>query len=140
MKQSLFDEVGGLKALQKVHKIFYDKVYAHPWLGQFFKGHSQKAIESRQTSFMAEKMGGEIEYVGKDVKLVHEVMYITEELFTLRRKLLEESLKEAGIDEKLRERWLKIDSAFSKQVVKGSVDSFMKEKWPYKKHIVISKP
>ena len=140
MKQSLFDEVGGLKALQKVHKIFYDKVYAHPWLGQFFKGHSQKAIESRQTSFMAEKMGGEIEYVGKDIKLVHEVMYITEELFTLRRKLLEESLKEAGIDEKLRERWLKIDNAFKKQIVKSSFESFMNERWPYKKHIVVPKP
>jgi len=45
-KITLFDAVGGLPTLQKVHKIFYDKVYAHPWLGPFFEGHSQEAIEN----------------------------------------------------------------------------------------------
>jgi len=47
MKQSLFDAVGGLPTLQKVHKIFYDKVYAHPWLDPFFEGHSQEALCKR---------------------------------------------------------------------------------------------
>jgi len=140
MKQTLFDAVGGLPTLQRVHKIFYDKVYAHPWLGQFFVGHSQEVIENRQTSFMAEKMGGPVEYMGKNLDVAHEAMYITEELFLLRRALLEESLKEFGLDEALRERWLKIDSAFRKMIVKESLESFMKTKWPYKKHIVIPKP
>jgi truncated hemoglobin YjbI len=140
MKQTLFDAVGGLPALQKVHKIFYDKVYAHPWIGQFFIGHSQEAIENRQTSFMAEKMGGPVEYLGKDIEIAHEAMYITEELFELRKQLLDESLQEAGLGKELRERWLKIDSAFMKKIVKGSLESFMETKWPYKKHIVIPKP
>jgi hemoglobin len=140
MNAILFDAVGGLPTLQKVHKIFYDKVYAHPWLGQFFLGHSQEAIENRQTSFMAEKMGGPVVYMGKEMAMTHEAMYITEELFYLRRSLLEESLKEVGLDEVLRERWLKIDGAFMSKVVKGSLESFMETKWPYKKHIVIPKP
>lgn len=126
--------------MQKVHKIFYDKIYAHPWIGQFFIGHSQVAIENRQTSFMAGKMGGQVEYTGKDIRMVHEAMYISAELFALRKKLLDESLREAGLEEELRERWLKIDSAFMKQIVKGSLESFMNTKWPYKKHIVIPKP
>jgi hemoglobin len=140
MTQTLFDAVGGLPALKSVHKIFYDKVYAHPWLGQFFIGHNQEAIENRQTSFMAGKMGGPDTYMGKDLTVAHETMYITEELFLLRRALLAESLKEFGLDEALRERWLKIDSAFRKKIVKDSFDSFMNSKWPYKKHIVIPKP
>jgi hemoglobin len=140
MKQTLFDAVGGLTTLQKVHRIFYDKVYAHPWIGQYFIGHDQEAIENRQTSFMAEKMGGTVEYMGKDIGMVHEAMYITDELFDLRKKLLEESLREAGLKEMLRERWLKIDSAFMKKIVKGSLVSFMNKRWPYKKHIVIPKP
>ena len=140
MTQTLFDAVGGLPTLHRVHKLFYDKVYAHPWLGQFFVGHSQEAIENRQTSFMAEKMGGSIEYMGKDLTLAHEAMYITEELFLVRRVLLEESLKEFGLDEALRERWLRIDSAFMKKIVKDSFESFMNTQWPYKKHIVIPKP
>jgi hemoglobin len=140
MKQSLFDAVGGLPILKKAHKIFYDKVYAHPWIGQFFIGHNQGAIENRQTSFMAEKMGGSIEYFGREMEVTHEAMYITEELFSLRQSLLEESLREIGVDVKLRERWLQIDGAFKKKIVKGSLEEFMNTRWPYKKHIVISKP
>ena len=139
MKQTLFDAVGGLPTLKKVHKIFYDKIYAHPWIGQFFIGHSQEAIENRQTIFMAEKMGGSIEYPGKEIEMVHEAMFITEELFSLRQSLLEDSLKEAGLAENLRERWKRIDGAFKKKIVKDSFDKFMKTKWPYKKHIVISR-
>jgi hemoglobin len=140
MKQTLFDAVGGLPTLQKVHKIFYDKVYAHPWLGQFFTGHSQTAIENRQTSFMGEKMGGDMTYMGKDIKTAHETMYITQELFDLRRSLLEESLREFGLSDDLRERWLRIDSAFTKAVVKDSMEEFLSTSWPYKKHIIVPKP
>jgi hemoglobin len=140
IKHTLFDAVGGLPTLSKVHKIFYDKVYAHPWIGQFFIGHDQDAIENRQTTFMGEKMGGQIEYMGKEMELTHQAMYITGELFNLRQSLLEESLLEAGLSGELRERWLRIDGAFMKKIVKGSLDSFMNTTWPYKKHIVIPKP
>jgi len=33
-KQSLFDAIGGIEVMEHVHTVFYDKVYAHPWLGQ----------------------------------------------------------------------------------------------------------
>ncbi len=140
MKQTLFDAVGGLPTLQRAHKIFYDKVYAHAWLKHFFAGHSQEAIENRQTSFMAENMGGPVEYWGKDMKTVHEAMYISRELFDLRHALLDASLQEAGVPEPLRARWLRIDGAFMKTIVKESLPAFYATTWPYKKHIVIPKP
>lgn len=140
MKQTLFDAVGGLPTLQHAHKIFYDKVYAHYWLKHFFEGHSQEAIENRQTSFMAEKMGGPIEYWGKEMKHAHETMYITRELFEVRHALLEESLCEAGVPDNLRERWLKIDSAFMKHIIKDSIASFYSVTWPYKKRVIVPKP
>lgn len=140
MSPSLFDAVGGLPVLQRVHKIFYDKVYAHGWLKQFFAGHSQQAIEDRQTAFMAEKMGGPVEYWGKDMKTAHEAMYITPELFEVRHALLEAALCEAGIADELRRRWLRIDHAFAGQIVKGPLASFYAETWPYKRHLVIPKP
>lgn len=140
MKQTLFDEVGGLPTLQRAHKIFYDKVYAHYWLKHFFQGHSQEAIENRQTSFMAEKMGGPAAYWGKEMKYAHEAMYITQELFDLRHALLEESLREAGVPEDLRVRWLRIDSAFTKHIVKDSIASFYSVTWPYRQRIIVPKP
>jgi len=140
MDQTFFEIVGGLPTLQKVHKIFYDKVYAHAWLKQFFEGHDQKVIEDRQTSFMADKMGSTTPYAGKELKMVHETMYITEELFQIRRALLDESLQEVGIDEELRSRWLRIDSAFKKHMVKDSIESMYDNDWKYKKPIIIPNP
>ena len=140
MKPTLFDAIGGLPTLQRVHKIFYDKVYAHDWLGQFFAGHSQESIENRQTSFMAEKMGGPVEYWGKEIKYTHEAMYITQELFELRHALLAKSLTEAGVPAEQGERWLRIDSAFMKLIVKDSIESFYSVTWPYRQRIIVPKP
>lgn len=140
MQQSLFDAVGGLETLQGVHKIFYDKVYAHPWLKQFFSGHEQSAIENRQTSFMAEKMGGPVEYWGKHPKMAHRAMYITEELFDLRQDLLKQSLIEYGLEPELINRWLKLDGAFKNAIVKDSIASFYKTTWKHEKRKIIPKP
>ncbi len=137
--QSLFDEVGGLATLQKVHKIFYDKIYAHPWLKRFFAGHDQQAIENRQSGFMAEKMGGAIQYWGKQPKMAHRQMYITQELFDIRHELLKEALREAGLNDDLARRWLKIDYAFKRQIVKDSIEAFYKTTWNYEQRIIIPK-
>ena len=140
MKTSLYDAVGGLPTLQKVHKIFYDKIYVHPWLKQFFEGHSQEAIEGRQTSFMGEKMGGP-KYLGKPIKQVHENMYITQELYELRHELLKTSLQEAGVADDLAERWLKIDNAFMRQITKDSLATFYRDyHFAFKRRIIIPKP
>lgn len=139
-QQTLFDAVGGLLTLRKVHKIFYDKVYAHPWLGKFFADHNQEAIETRQTQFMAEKMGGDLPYYGKEMKMAHRQMFITPELFDLRSRLLGESLQEAGVPETLAKSWLKIDSAFSRQVVKESIESFYAWTWKYEKRVIVPRP
>jgi len=138
-KPTLFDAIGGLPTLQKVHKIFYDKVYAHPWLGKFFIGHNQEAIENRQTSFMAVKMGGDVTYLGKEPKMAHRAMYITQELFDLRTELLRDALKEVGVPDDLIERWVKIDSAFKKQIVKDSIEDFYKVTWKFEKRKIIPK-
>ena len=140
MKQTLYEAIGGLPTLEKVHKIFYDKVYAHSWLGQFFQGHDQKVIELRQTQFMGEKFGGDIRYPGMDLELVHRRMYIPLELFALRRNLLRESLQEAGVAEEHIRRWLKIDSAFHRQIIKKSLKAFEAIDLKYERPMVIPDP
>jgi hemoglobin len=140
-KQTLFEALGGLSTLQKVHKIFYDKVYAHPWIGQFFAGFNQQVIEDKQTAFMAEKMGSPEEYRGKPIPQVHENMYLTPELVELRHTLLKESIAEAGVPADLAERWLRIDSAFSKLVTKESLESFYRDyHFTHKERIIIPNP
>jgi hemoglobin len=138
-RQRLFDEIGGLPTLQDVHKRFYDKVYAHPWLKHFFAGHHQQAIEQRQTSFIAEKMGGPVQYPGKHPRMAHRHMYITNELFDIRKALLRQSLVEAGVRADLIPRWLKLDEAFRRVIVKDSIAGFYKTTWRYEKRIIVPK-
>lgn len=139
-QQTLFDAVGGLETLKKVHKIFYDKIYAHYWLKLFFAGHNQQSIEDRQTAFMAEKMGGPVDYYGKQPLMAHRQMYITKKLYDIRHEILKESLHEAGVEEPLIKRWLKIDYAFIRQIVKPSIESFYQTTFRYEKRVIIPEP
>ena len=120
-KSSLFERLGGYDTLRKVHKIFYDKVYADAWIGQYFKDVKQETIENQQTDFMAQAMGGPDMYSGAFPVPAHKHMNITEELFEYRHELLKASLKEAGVNEENASAWLRIDGAFRKGIVKKSV-------------------
>lgn len=120
------EDVGGKKTLEKVHKIFYDKMYAHPWMGKFFADVNQTVIENQQTDFMIQNFGGPSNFVGKLPVPAHKHMYITEEMFMLRQGILEESLVEAGVIPEHRAKWLKIDGAFRSGIVKASVEDCQK--------------
>jgi len=139
-KPSMLKRIGGYITLQRVHKNFYDKVYAHPWLGLFFEGYSQEAIERRQSDFMAEKMGGSKEYLGKHPLMAHRTMYITEELFEIRQRLLRETLLEFDLPTELIDKWLRIDAAFKNMIVKKSIADFYHTSWKYEKRVIIPKP
>ena len=125
-KTTFFDEVGGLEVIKKVHKIFYDKIYAHQWIGKFFQGIDQNVIESQQTDFMGQNFGGPVYYLGKLPVAAHKHMLINEKLFELRSFLLEESLCEAKVDPEHIKKWLKIDSAFKNGIVKNSINDCQK--------------
>jgi hemoglobin len=119
-ESTIFDLIGGRPTLEKVHKIFYDKIYAHPWIGQYFKEIQQDIIEIQQSDFMSQAMGGPAIYCGKLPIPAHKHMFITDELFEIRTQLLKESLNEAKVDENGQSAWLKIDQAFKKGICKQS--------------------
>ena len=118
----MYEAIGGRPTLEKVHKVFYDKVYAHPWIGQYFAGTDQTLIENQQTDFMSARMGGPKNYLGKLPMPAHKHMFIDTELFDLRQNLLGESLKEVGIEEVIIKQWLNLDEAFRKGIEKRSLD------------------
>jgi truncated hemoglobin YjbI len=120
-EDKIFDQIGGKPTLEKVHKLFYDRLYEHPWLKHYFDGIDQKIIENQQTDFMISNMGGGKVYSGGFPKPVHKHMFITEELFDLRSKILKESILECGVPTNLAERWIRIDSAFKHSLVKKNL-------------------
>jgi hemoglobin len=114
----LFDLIGGRPTLEKVHKIFYDKIYAHPWISQYFAGIQQDIIEIQQSDFMSQAMGGPAMYCGKLPIPAHKHMFIPLELFELRTQILKDSLLEAGVSPENQAYWLKIDQAFKRGIIK----------------------
>lgn len=118
-EESLFLRVGGRPTLEKVHKVFYDKLYEHPWFKNFFSHIDQKRIENQQTDFMTSNMGGGKIYMGVLPKNAHKHIFISEEMFDLRQNLLRESLEECGVPKELAESWLNIDNAFRGSLVKS---------------------
>jgi len=139
-RASFFDSVGGLETLQRVHKRFYDKVYAHPWLGRFFEGHDQQAIELRQTQFMAEKFGSDVRYPGMALELAHRRMYIPEELLKERQQLLRESLEEEDLSISQIRRWLTVDHAFWHHVRNDSLEEFEAIDLKYERPLIVPGP
>lgn len=135
----LYERLGGRPVLEKVHKFFYDKAYADPWLGDFFAEIEQKFIESQQTDFMTGALGGPKIFCGRPTVTAHQHIYITKELFDLRQALLREAIEEAGVSPELIVEWLGIDSAFERIIVKES-EGDCAPRYRSQKVVVIPKP
>jgi truncated hemoglobin YjbI len=113
-----FDRIGGRDSLLAINKVFYDKVYKHPWLKLYFLAIPQQHIEDQQVDFMQKVLGGENRYVGKAPPLAHSHMYIPNELFEVRKQLLIDAFKETNTHPEMQEKWLNLDESFRRILVK----------------------
>lgn len=118
----LLAEVGGEAGILKVHRRFYDAIFAEPWLGQFFAGKHEDVLAEKQTKFMVAAFGGENNYRGDTPAFVHMHMFITDEMSDLRQEILRKAILDEGFGDSIAERWLKVDDSFRKSIVKNSVD------------------
>lgn len=117
-----FESMGGRSALITINKVFYDKIYQHPWLKLYFEEIPQEHIESQQVDFMQKVLGGENVYVGKTPPNSHTHMFIPDELFEERKKLLCEAFVESNASQQLIDKWLFLDESFRRFIVKKHID------------------
>jgi len=120
MRRDVFSKVGGRATIEQVHRRFYDKVFAHPWLSRFFEHVTRERLESQQTDFIIAALGGPDRYSGMMPKHAHRHMFITAELFDIRHDLLRQAIEECRIHPEVAEQWLKIDAAFGRALIKRS--------------------
>jgi len=117
-----FEKMGGRESLVKINKVFYDKVYEHPWLKQYFLAIPQEHIENQQIDFMQKVLGGTNVYVGKTPPATHNHMFIPDELFEVRKQLLIEAFTETHANAELVDKWLALDESFRRLIVNESAD------------------
>jgi truncated hemoglobin YjbI len=139
MSTSFYEQVGGRPTLEKVHKIFYDDLFEHHWLKQFFKDINQKHIEDQQTDFMSMVFGGPKCYMGKVPKIAHKHIFVDQEIIDLRQDYLRKAILEAGLSEEIANTWLAKDAQFAAVVLKDSPNQ-CEPRYPGDEVLVIPKP
>ncbi|MEZ6014085.1 MAG: group 1 truncated hemoglobin [Planctomycetota bacterium] len=115
---NVYDSLPNPRIVFAVNEHFYELVYAHPWLSKFFAAVEQDFITSQQTDFIIGAIGGPKRFNGRGPAEAHPHMMITDELYDLRRALLEASFDAVRAPEQLRVAWLRIDEAFRGAIVK----------------------
>ncbi len=105
---------------------FYELVYKDFWFKEIFKVIDQKVITSQQTDFMVQAFGGPKKYGGRSVLDAHPHIFINEEIWQKREDLLKEAFRKMNTPMDIQEKWLKIDDAFKRSIMKNSIDDCKK--------------
>lgn len=121
MAETLFYELGGREILERVHVVFYDKLLKDPWLMGLFKGIPRKHLEDQQTDFMQYLFGGPSIYEGRMPKRGHQHLFVTEEIFHERHRLLSQSIDTCGVSLDHKNRWLTYDMGLMRALVKRDI-------------------
>ena len=110
--------------LHAVARTFYDKVYAHPWIGAYFRHVDQARQELKLVRFFLmswhDPAFGPMQ--GEYLRDEHAHMYIPPALFDLRQTLFAEALREHGHDEAMVRAFLEFNERWRPYVVKRSPD------------------
>lgn len=127
--------------LQAVARTFYDKVYAHPWIGQFFRHVDQARQEVKLVRFFlmswSDPAFGTMQ--GQYLREEHSNMYITSELFDLRQTLFAQTLREHGYDDALVEAFLAFNERWRPYVCKSSIEE-CEPTYPGEEIVVVPPP
>ena len=95
---SLFERSGGFAVVSKVVMAFYDKVLDSDIAGPYFEDVDMKALIDHQTKFVAQVMGGPVEYSNEVLKTVHAKHKIDQQAFDQVAMLMKETLEDFEFD------------------------------------------
>jgi hemoglobin len=119
-EKSLYSRLGGYDALAAVTDDFLGRLEKSKTLGRFFTGLSDdSAVKLRQhvIDFLCLATGGPCKYGGRDIKVVHTGLEITEADWDENVKLLKETLAKFNVPEKEQGEVLAAVSGLKKDIV-----------------------
>ena len=100
MSGSLFDKYGGVETLTPLVREFYKRIMATPNLARYFINTDMEVLIRHQVQFIAVVMGKPAAfYEGMDMEVAHQNSNISERSFEDVIDVLEETLKDFGVEE-----------------------------------------
>ena len=100
-------------------KDFYDRLFSDIMVGFFFDGHDKQELIDKQSAFMGRMLGGPNSYTGLSLRAAHFPLNIFEGQFFRRHQVLKETLETHGVDNDIREYWLRLDLQFKEKILKS---------------------
>ncbi len=100
-QETLYNQLGGEKAIDIAVDMFYDKVLSDPDLMTFFEETNMAFQRKHQKDFITYLTGGTQVWKGKDMKTVHKHMKIHDEHFDAIKNYLAQTLLELGVKQNL---------------------------------------
>lgn len=99
MTESLYDKVGGEKAISQVVDYFYELVLKDNTVNHFFKNTDMEKQREHQTKFISFALGGPKQYTGKSMAKAHEGMNLQDAHFQAIATHLHDALAHYGVAE-----------------------------------------
>lgn len=105
--------------IEAVLTALYERMFDDPLVGFFFVGKDRDHIVRAQVPLVRRMLGeAGVPYEGKPIPEAHADLPILPGHFDRRHHLLGEVLRERGVPEDVRDRWLEIDRGFRDAVLK----------------------
>ncbi len=103
-EKTLFEQIGGMPAVDAAVEIFYTKVLADERISHFFRWTHMKAQYAMQKAFLAYAFGAPLHYSGKSMRYAHAHLVdvgLSELHFDALMEHLAATLQELGVAENL---------------------------------------
>ena len=109
MRQSIFEQIGGMDAVKAAVDIFYGKALSDDSINHFFKNTDMAKQKLKQQAFLAFVFGGPVKYDGKDMRKAHAHLDgLNEDHFNAVAGHLVATLKELNVPQNLIDEIVKI--------------------------------
>ncbi|WP_459209832.1 group I truncated hemoglobin [Aquimarina rhabdastrellae] len=100
-KQTLFERIGGMEAVNAAVEIFYKKVLEDETISHFFTNTDMKKQLAKQKAFLAYAFGAPLAYTGKNMRDAHAHMKLNEAHFNAVANHLVSTLQELNVAQEL---------------------------------------
>jgi hemoglobin len=98
VQMTLFDRLGGARAVSRIILAFYERVLESDRLQPFFAGADMRRIVDHQAKFIAFLMGGPASYTDEELEEIHSGLAVDPVSFHEMLTLLRETLERHGLE------------------------------------------
>ncbi len=99
MSESLYDKIGGRKAVENLVDDLYERIMRDEELSPFFSNTSLETLKAMQYEFFSVALGGDAKYTGPELSHAHSTRGIQRKHFQKYVEHLFDSLKEFHLSE-----------------------------------------